>query len=52
MTALLFLIPITILLGLLGLYGFFWTVKNNQYDDIDGAAQRILLDDEPANKKK
>jgi len=46
MTALLFLIPAALLLGGLGLAAFFWSVKSGQYDDLDGAAERILLDDD------
>ena len=48
MTALLYLIPIALALGLLGLFVFFWAVKSGQYDDLEGAAHRILLDDTPA----
>ncbi|MEZ5710619.1 MAG: cbb3-type cytochrome oxidase assembly protein CcoS [Blastomonas sp.] len=46
MTGLLFLIPIALLLGLIGLAAFFWSMHNGQYDDLDGAAMRILIDDE------
>ena len=46
MSGLLFLIPIALFLGLLGLAGFLWSLKNGQYDDLDGAANRILLDDD------
>ena len=46
MDILIYLIPIALALGLLGLAGFLWTLKNNQYDDLDGAAHRILFDDE------
>jgi cbb3-type cytochrome oxidase maturation protein len=35
-----------LLLGLTGLIGFMWTLKNGQYDDLDGAAVRILPDDD------
>lgn len=48
MTVLLFLIPIALLLGGLGLFGFLWAMRSGQFDDLDGAAQRILFDDEPA----
>jgi cbb3-type cytochrome oxidase maturation protein len=37
-----FLIPVSIGLGLTGLGAFFWAMRNNQYDDLDGAAARIL----------
>lgn len=46
MTALLFLIPVALLLGGLGLAAFFWSVKSGQYDDLDGAAERILIDED------
>jgi len=39
----LFLIPVSIALGLTGLAGFFWALRHDQYDDLDGAAARILL---------
>jgi len=35
-----------IALGALGLLLFFWTLRSGQYDDLDGAAHRILIDDE------
>lgn len=40
------LIPIALGLGLTGLLAFFWSLNNGQFDDPDGAAMRILLDDE------
>ncbi|GER07538.1 hypothetical protein GCM10007972_20830 [Iodidimonas muriae] len=46
MTVLLFLIPIALFLGGLGLLAFLWALKSGQYDDLDGAAERILLDDD------
>lgn len=50
MSVLIFLIPITLAIGLLALAAFLWTLKSKQYDDLDGAAQRILFDD--VEKKK
>ena len=49
MSGILYLIPIALLLGLIGLAAFLWALKSGQYDDLDGAAQRILFDndDEP-----
>ncbi len=47
MEALLYLIPIALLLGLLGLAAFLWALRSGQFDDPDGAAERILLDDDP-----
>ncbi len=35
-----------IVLGALGVWLFFWTLKTGQYDDLDGAAHRILMDDD------
>lgn len=49
MTGLFYLIPAALLLGLLGLGAFLWALKNGQFDDLDGAAHRILFDDEPAS---
>jgi len=46
MTGLLYLIPIALALGLLGLAAFLWALRSGQYDDLDGAAERILFDDE------
>ncbi|MDP3342250.1 cbb3-type cytochrome oxidase assembly protein CcoS [Frigidibacter sp.] len=39
----LFLIPISIALGLTGLGAFFWSMRHDQYDDLQGAASRILI---------
>jgi cbb3-type cytochrome oxidase maturation protein len=46
MTGLLYLIPIALFLGLLGLGAFLWSLRSGQYDDLDGAAERILFDDD------
>jgi cbb3-type cytochrome oxidase maturation protein len=46
MSALLYLIPISIFLGAIALAAFFWTLKHGQYDDLEGAAARILTDDD------
>ncbi|MGD9472284.1 MAG: cbb3-type cytochrome oxidase assembly protein CcoS [Novosphingobium sp.] len=46
MNGLAFLMPIALLLGLAGLGGFFWSLRTGQFDDLDGAAQRILIDEE------
>ncbi len=46
MTGLLILIPLALVLGLIGLGAFFWAMRNGQFDDPDGAAARILIDDE------
>lgn len=46
MNGLLLLVPIALFLGGLGLAAFIWSLKNGQYEDLDGAAQRILFDDD------
>ncbi|MEM7070203.1 MAG: cbb3-type cytochrome oxidase assembly protein CcoS [Pseudomonadota bacterium] len=46
MDILLFLMPIALFLGLIGLIAFIWSLKSRQYDDLDGAAHRILIDDD------
>ena len=46
MTGLVLLIPIALGLGLTGLAAFFWAMKDGQFEDMDGAAMRILIDDE------
>lgn len=46
MSGLLILIPLALLLGLIGLAAFFWAMNHGQFEDLDGAANRILLDDE------
>jgi cbb3-type cytochrome oxidase maturation protein len=48
MTILLYLIPIALTLGAAGLFAFFWAMKNEQFEDLDGAAHRILRDDDDA----
>ncbi|MCV6547134.1 MAG: cbb3-type cytochrome oxidase assembly protein CcoS [Cohaesibacter sp.] len=46
MSSLLLLIPVALGLGLLGLIAFLWSLRDNQYEDVEGAAYRILLDDD------
>lgn len=46
MSILIYLIPIALFLGLLGLGAFIWSLKSGQYDDLEGAAHRILFDDD------
>jgi cbb3-type cytochrome oxidase maturation protein len=46
MNALAFLIPTSLILGLIGLGCFIWSLRSRQYEDLDGAAERILLDEE------
>ncbi len=46
MTILLYLIPVALVLGGLGLAAFLWALKSGQYEDMEGAANRILFDDD------
>jgi cbb3-type cytochrome oxidase maturation protein len=48
MSQVVFLIPVALFLGLLGLAAFVWSIKNGQYDDLQGAAERILDDEDGA----
>jgi cbb3-type cytochrome oxidase maturation protein len=43
-----FLIPIALALGLAGLAAFLWSLRSGQYEDLDGAAERILFQDDNA----
>lgn len=45
MDVLVFMIPIALGLGLTGLCAFLWALRSGQYDDIDGAEYRVLMDD-------
>ena len=47
MTALAWLIPCALLLGLAGLIAFLWSLHSGQFEDLDGAAWRALRDDDP-----
>lgn len=46
MSVLVYLIPIALILGFAGLMAFIWSLKSGQYDDMDGAACRILNDED------
>lgn len=46
MSLLTFLIPIALGMGAAGLAAFFWAMRNDQFEDLDGAANRILIDEE------
>ena len=49
-----YLIPVALALGAAGLAAFMWSLKSGQYDDLDGAAERILSneDDNPIVKAR
>lgn len=46
MSGLAILIPIALGMGVFGLAMFFWAMRDGQFEDLDGAAHRILIDDE------
>ena len=46
MNVLVLLIPVTLAMGLIGLAAFIWSLRNGQYEDLAGAAERVLLDDD------
>jgi cbb3-type cytochrome oxidase maturation protein len=47
-----YLIPIALGIGLTALAAFMWSLKSGQYDDLDGAAERILLEENDAPMRK
>lgn len=44
MNVLVFLVPLALFLGLAALFAFLWSLRNGQYDDVEGAAVRVLDD--------
>lgn len=46
MNGLSLLIPLALLMGGVGLVAFFWSLRHGQFEDLDGAANRILIDEE------
>ena len=52
MTALAWLIPCALVLGLLGLVAFLWSLRSGQFDDLDGAAWRALHDEEGEARRR
>ncbi len=46
MNGLTLLIPLALIMGGVGLVAFFWSLRHAQFDDLDGAANRILIDDD------
>ncbi|WP_084602549.1 cbb3-type cytochrome oxidase assembly protein CcoS [Rubritepida flocculans] len=51
MDILVWLIPAALALGLIGLAAFLYALRSGQFEDLDGAAARILFDDETPRKK-
>ena len=52
MEGLIFLIPIALFLGLLGLGGFLWSMRDGQYEDMEGASYRALFEEDEIAEKK
>lgn len=46
MSSLAITIPLALVMGLLGLATFFWALRNDQFQDLEGSANRILIDDD------
>ena len=46
MTLLVWLVPVALGMGLVGLLAFLWSMKSGQLEDLDGAAERVLLNEE------
>jgi len=46
MNILVYLLPMALAIGLTGLAAFLWSLRSGQYDDLDGAAMRVLSDDD------
>ena len=46
MNVLIYLVPLALGLGLTGLFAFLWALRSGQYSDVDGAALRVLSDDD------
>jgi cbb3-type cytochrome oxidase maturation protein len=51
MQSLIVLVPLALALGLLGLWGFMWSLRSGQYDDLEGAGWRAILDEDPPPKQ-
>jgi cbb3-type cytochrome oxidase maturation protein len=50
MNVIVYLLPLALGLGLIGLFAFLWALRSGQYSDVDGAALRILQDDDVETK--
>ena len=46
MTGFFYLIPVALVMGAVGLGAFLWSLRSGQYEDLDGAAERILFDED------
>ncbi len=52
MQALIYLLPIALIMGFIGLIAFIWALKSGQFDDLDGAANRILFEEDTQKDTK
>lgn len=52
MNILVVLIPVSLILGGLGLAAFLWSLRSNQYEDLEGDAWRILSEDDTSPRAK
>jgi len=52
MEVLVFLVPLALMLGLIGLVAFLWSLKSGQYDDLEGAGWRAIEDDEAGRETR
>ncbi len=52
MDSLILLVPVALLMGFLGLLAFLWNLRAGQYEDLDGAASRILFEDLPRKETR
>jgi len=50
MEVLIFLVPTALALGLLGLGAFLWSLRSGQYEDLEGAAWRAIMDDDTQDR--
>lgn len=51
MNVLVYLVPLAIFLGLAGLFGFLWSLAHGQFEDLDGAALRVLDDSDIEDRR-
>jgi cbb3-type cytochrome oxidase maturation protein len=51
MSAIYFILPIALFLGIFFVIGYIWAVKKGQYDDLTTPAMRMLFDDKNINQK-
>ena len=51
MNVLLYLVPMALALGLAGLAAFLWSLRTGQYEDLDGAALRVLDNDDVGDRQ-